>query len=96
MQRQVDLKPNIYGNQQKSFNSGRNNTQGKLTAKKMMLSILIACGAMVGMIVKAASGYSLEYYDCRSPTKINKFARPTVAIPLQQMRRWPPGPPSRC
>ncbi|MCP3664985.1 MAG: hypothetical protein GY696_21225 [Gammaproteobacteria bacterium] len=36
MQRQVDLKPNIYGNQQKSFNSGRNNTQGKF-------SLLIAC-----------------------------------------------------
>ncbi len=51
------------------------------TAKKMMLSILIACGAMAGLIVKPVSGYSLEYYDCRSPTKINKFARPTVCDP---------------
>ena len=56
MQRQVDLKPNIFGNQQKSFNSGRNNTQGKLTTKKMMLSILIACGAMAGLILKPVSG----------------------------------------
>ena len=35
IQIQVDPKPNFYGNQQKSFISGRNNTQGKLTAKKM-------------------------------------------------------------
>ncbi|MCP3665852.1 MAG: hypothetical protein GY696_25715, partial [Gammaproteobacteria bacterium] len=79
---QVDPKPNFDSNQQNSFNSGRNNTQGRLTAKKMMLYILIACGAMIGMTLRPVSGYSLEYYDCRSPTKINKFARPTVCDPL--------------
>ena len=33
-------------------------------------------------MLKPVSGYSLEYYDCRYPTKINKFARPTVCDPL--------------
>ncbi|MCP3665598.1 MAG: hypothetical protein GY696_24385 [Gammaproteobacteria bacterium] len=56
MQRQVDLKPNSFGNQQKSFNTGRNNTQGKSTTKKMMFSLLIACGAMAGIMLKPVSG----------------------------------------
>ncbi|MCP3667526.1 MAG: hypothetical protein GY696_34380 [Gammaproteobacteria bacterium] len=58
MQRQVDLKPKPHGNHQKSFNSGRNNNQSKLATKKMMLSILIACGAMAGLMLKPVSGYS--------------------------------------
>ena len=81
-QMQVGPKLNFDINQQKSFNSGRNNTQGRLTSKNMMLNILIACGAMLGMTLRPVSGYSLEYYDCWSPTKINKFARPTVCDPL--------------
>ncbi|MCP3664075.1 MAG: hypothetical protein GY696_16545, partial [Gammaproteobacteria bacterium] len=41
VQKQVDQKANKFGNQQKSFNSGRKNTQGRLTTKKMMFSLLI-------------------------------------------------------
>ena len=81
-QMQVGPKLNFNINQQKSFNSGQNNTQGRLTSKNMMLNILIACGTMLGMTLRPVSGYSLEYYDCWSPTKINKFARPTVCNPL--------------
>ncbi|MCP3664984.1 MAG: hypothetical protein GY696_21220 [Gammaproteobacteria bacterium] len=33
-------------------------------------------------MLKPVSGYSLEYYDCGYPTKVNKFARPTVCDPL--------------
>ena len=82
VQKQVDQKANKFGNQQKSFISGRKNTQGRLTTKKMMFSLLVACGAMAGFMLRPVSGYSLEYYDCRHPTKVNKFARPTVCDPL--------------
>ncbi|MCP3666868.1 MAG: hypothetical protein GY696_30975 [Gammaproteobacteria bacterium] len=64
---QVDPRLNLEINQQKSFNSGRNNTQGRLTAKNMMLNILIAYGAMLGMTLRPVSGYNLEYYDLLVP-----------------------------
>ncbi|MCP3663074.1 MAG: hypothetical protein GY696_11355 [Gammaproteobacteria bacterium] len=48
----------------------------------MVCNILIACGAMLGVTLRPASGYSLEYYDCRSPTRIDKFARPTACDPF--------------
>ncbi|MCP4255304.1 MAG: hypothetical protein GY775_18255, partial [Candidatus Scalindua sp.] len=92
-QMQVGPKLNFDINQQKSFNSGRINTQGRLTVKNMMLNILKACGAMLGMTLRPVSGYSLEYYVCQSPTKINKFARPTVCDPLAADEEEPLGPP---
>ncbi|MCP3665493.1 MAG: hypothetical protein GY696_23855, partial [Gammaproteobacteria bacterium] len=81
VQKQVHQKTNKFGNQQKSFNSGKN-TQSRFTTKKMMFSLLIACGAVAGLMLRPVSGYSLEYYDCRHPTKVNKFARPTVCDPF--------------
>ncbi|MCP3666857.1 MAG: hypothetical protein GY696_30915 [Gammaproteobacteria bacterium] len=60
-QSQADPKLKSGINQQKSFNSGRSNTQGRLTANNMVWHILIACGSMLGVTLKPASGYSLEY-----------------------------------
>ncbi|MCP3668662.1 MAG: hypothetical protein GY696_40305 [Gammaproteobacteria bacterium] len=37
---------------------------------------------MARFMLKPVSGYSLEYYDCCYPTKVNKFAQPTVCDPL--------------
>ena len=79
---QADLKPQSDINQQKRFNSEKSNTQGRPTVKKMVFNIIMACGAMLGVRPGPASGYSLEYYDCRSPTRIDKFARPTACDPF--------------
>ena len=79
---QADPKPQSYNNQQKRFNSEKSNTQGRPTVKNMVLNILIACGAMLGVMPGPASGYSLKYFDCRSPTRIDKFARPTACDPF--------------
>ena len=57
----------------------------------MMFSLLIACGAMAGFMLRPVSGYSLEYYDCRHPTKVNKFARPTVCDPFAAEEEVPTG-----
>ena len=82
VQKQVDQRTNKFENQQKSFNFGRKNTQSRLTTKKMMLSFIIAFCAGAGLMLRPVSSYSLEYYDCRHPTKVNKFARPTVCDPF--------------
>ncbi len=37
---------------------------------------------MLGVMPGLASGYSLEYFDCRSLTRIDKFATPTACDPF--------------
>ncbi|MCP3663608.1 MAG: hypothetical protein GY696_14140 [Gammaproteobacteria bacterium] len=79
---QADPKLQFDDNQQKRSSSEKNNTQGRSTVKKMVFNLLMACGAMLGVMPGPASGYSLEFFDCRSPTRIDKFARPTACDPF--------------
>ena len=46
---------------------------------------------MLLLSVPGIRGYELEYFDCRSPTKIQKFARPSVCNPVTANEETPLG-----
>ncbi len=79
---QADPKLQSSDNQQKRSSSEKLKTQGRSTVKKMVFNLLMACGAMFWVMPGQSSVYSIDFFDCRSPTRIDKFARPTVCDPL--------------
>ncbi|MCP3665048.1 MAG: hypothetical protein GY696_21550 [Gammaproteobacteria bacterium] len=89
---QADPKLQFNDNQQKRSSSEKINTQGRSTVKKMVFNLLMACGAMLGVMPGPASGYSLEYFDCRSLTKIDLPDQQPVTL-SQRMKKLQQGPP---
>ncbi|MCP3668362.1 MAG: hypothetical protein GY696_38735 [Gammaproteobacteria bacterium] len=73
---QADPKLQSSDNQQKRSSSEKTKTQGRSTVKKIIFNLLMACSAMFGVKPGQASGYNVDFFDCQSPTRIDKFARP--------------------
>ncbi|MCP3664981.1 MAG: hypothetical protein GY696_21205 [Gammaproteobacteria bacterium] len=65
-------------NQQKRFNSKRSNTQGRPTVKNMVLNILMACGAMLGVMSGPAS-----IMTAGPPPSLTSLSDQQLVIPLK-------------
>ncbi len=48
----------------------------------MALNLIMASGAVLWLMLGGASGYIIDFFDCHSPTRIERFARPTAWDPF--------------
>ena len=48
----------------------------------MALNLIMASNAILWLMLGRASGYSIDYFDCRSPTRNKPFARPMACDPF--------------
>ena len=51
----------------------------------------MASCAIILLMVGGANGYSVDFYDCRSPTRMERFVRPTACDALPAVEEQPMG-----
>ena len=57
----------------------------------MVFNFIMASCAIVWLMLSEAHSYNVDYYDCRSPTRIERFARPTACDMLPAEEEKPVG-----
>ncbi|MCP3666041.1 MAG: hypothetical protein GY696_26680 [Gammaproteobacteria bacterium] len=53
----------------------------------MAFNLIMACGAIMGVMLGEASGYSINFFDCQSPTRIERLPDQQLVIPLLQRKK---------